>query len=384
MNRRRFLKYAGATAAVVGASALGLDYLAKYSQIPSQQTGQTMILPSSSLATASVSSSSSTQLVSMQGRLFFDYNGNGIQDADEPSVQNAKVTFSDLEDAKVVAEALTDSSGDYSVDAPAGNYKLLIKPDMSKPSNPNFRYMCTSPSELRGITDGYDLTVVGDGRFDVGLMEGPFTMPFRSSVHYSVGCYYNWDSRSKETLQSPYLWWNGASGYMYELVYPQNPGIAIYNNGGIDMPMAIGTDVLAPAPGYVSYAPIIGTRGQVGLSIAHPNIYSDLGLFGTSFNHLSEILLPQGTPVARGDVVAKSGESGTDIPHLHFNNWINFNGSPNGQIGIFDFYQPEFEITSKTSGYWFPDEFTWHSVPLGTSPNGKNLWTRLNKPVFFQ
>jgi hypothetical protein len=34
MDRRRFLKYAGATAAVVGVSALGLDYVLRPSPLP--------------------------------------------------------------------------------------------------------------------------------------------------------------------------------------------------------------------------------------------------------------------------------------------------------------------------------------------------------------
>jgi hypothetical protein len=109
LNRRRFLKYAGATAAVVGASALGLDHPVSNSQIASQQATHNQILLSSSLATASVSSSSLTQLLSLQGRLFFDYNGNGIQDGDDPCAQNARVKMQD-NSAQVIAEVLTDSS----------------------------------------------------------------------------------------------------------------------------------------------------------------------------------------------------------------------------------------------------------------------------------
>jgi murein DD-endopeptidase MepM/ murein hydrolase activator NlpD len=376
LNRRRFLKYAGATAGVIGASALGLDYLVRNPQIPSQQATQTQIPPSSNLATASVSSSSST-LVSLQGRLFFDYNGNGIQEADEPSVQNARLQMlqiRNLASEQVIAEVLTDSSGDYEVDVPAGEYKLLVQPDNSKPDNPNFGYMCTSPSEFRTITSGYYLTVVRDGRFNFGLMEGPFTMPFRSSTHYSVACYYNWDSTSKETRGSHYLWWNGESG--------SNTDLLLYNNAGIDMPMDVGQDVLAPAPGIMGDLQR-GPEGQLGVSIVHDESYLG-GLFGTFFNHLSEVLLPVQARVARGDIIARSGTSGTTIPHLHVNNWVKDTPTQMRGTAYLDFYEPKFEITSKTSGYWYPDEFTWHSVPIGTSPNGRNLWTRLNKPVFFR
>lgn len=348
-------------------SVIGLDYL-----LPKGPSHVQPSVTKSALTSAISTLASSTQLYSLQGRVFFDYNGNGVRDGEEPAVQNAKVQIRNI-NAQVIVEQLTDSSGDYKLDIPAGDYELSVKPDTSKQGNPNFSYMCTSPSEIRPISDNYDLTVVGDDRFDVGLMEGPFTQPFRSSTDYYVACYYNWDSSSKETRNSSYLWWNGQSGDFRDLF--------MYNNAGIDMPMPAGTDVLAPAPGIVSSGPQHGPQGQLGVSLAYPD--AGLGEFGTFFNHLSEILLPEGTTVARGDVVAKSGESGTWTPHLHFNNWLDFGDT----AGFFDFYQPEFEITARTSGYWYP-ETTWNSVPLGTTPNsltpiGKNLWTRLNKPMFY-
>jgi len=116
MNRRRFLKYAGATAAVVGASTLGLDYLSK--QSPSSVTPTTSTTTTRQLTTTSSVSNTSTQttqLASLQGRLFFDYNGNGIQDGEEPPVAGALVQLKDST-GTVIAETLTDSSGDYKLD----------------------------------------------------------------------------------------------------------------------------------------------------------------------------------------------------------------------------------------------------------------------------
>jgi hypothetical protein len=87
------LKYAGATAAVVGASALGLDYVSQ--QNPSTispttlttATAELTTRTTSELRTTSASFITSTQpleVASIQGRLFFDYNGNGDQEAAEP------------------------------------------------------------------------------------------------------------------------------------------------------------------------------------------------------------------------------------------------------------------------------------------------------------
>lgn len=67
----------------------------------------------------------------------------------------------DLASAQVIAEALTDSSGDYKVDIPAGDYKLYINPDMSSSGGPKFGYMCTSLEEYRPIFMGYELNVSG-------------------------------------------------------------------------------------------------------------------------------------------------------------------------------------------------------------------------------
>jgi hypothetical protein len=85
MDSRRFLKYAGATAAVVGASALGLNYLTEQSPSITSQTSPTTLTPRLSTTIASPTSSSElVQLASLHGRLFFDYNGNGVQDGEEP------------------------------------------------------------------------------------------------------------------------------------------------------------------------------------------------------------------------------------------------------------------------------------------------------------
>jgi len=95
MNRRRFLKYAGATAAAVGASALGLSYISQQSPSMVSPTASTtstareLTTTSSSLSSSLSSSTEAIQLASLQGKLFFDYNGNGVQDAGEPAVQGA-------------------------------------------------------------------------------------------------------------------------------------------------------------------------------------------------------------------------------------------------------------------------------------------------------
>jgi len=149
MNRRRFLKYAGATVAVVGASALSLNYYFGKSPstiIPTKSTTLTQELatPSTSISRSSMSSSSSTetiQPVSLRGRLFFDYNGNGKQDTKEPPVAGAPVQLYDSA-GKVIAETCTDSSGDYKLeDVRGGTCRVQVGVDHLR--DKKFRYMCT-------------------------------------------------------------------------------------------------------------------------------------------------------------------------------------------------------------------------------------------------
>jgi len=318
LNRRRFLKYAGGTAAVVGASVVGLDYAVNSPQIPSQQTGKTLIPTSSSLATASVSSSSSTQLVSLQGTLFFDYNGNGIQDANEPFLQNVRVQMQDAK-SQVIADALTDSSGDYSIDIPAGNYKLNIQPDSK------FRCMCISPSDFKAVKDGYDLSVAGDSSFDIGLMEGFLTLPIRdSSILSEEPWYVDLDSRIGFLRD----WKNGQHTTDQHL--------------GTDFIMGTGNDIIAAAPGIVvdtesnwpnvapdslddgnritiDHGPSPGSFPPAKNSSWTPDRWNRTD-FLTIYCHLDKVLVAYGQTVNRGDLIATSDNTGykTKGPHLHF------------------------------------------------------------------
>jgi len=241
LDRRRFLKYTGATAAVIGASALGLRYLSDQSRsIGGSSTSATVTSQATSvlsgLSTSTVSSTSSTQtvqLTSLQGRLFFDYNGNGVQDGEEPPVPDARVQLKQFQIEsstwKVFAEAVSDSAGDWKIeDVKTGDYNLGIVAD------PKYRHICTSAAEFRGILSGYDLSLVESTKMNIGLMEGFLTSPFhkdKSIVDFYVDLdpgpgFRDWTGR---TLASE----------------PQK------NHNGTDFEAKKGTEVLAAAPGRV-------------------------------------------------------------------------------------------------------------------------------------
>ena len=89
------------------------------------------------------------------------------------------------------------------------------------------------------------------------------------------------------------------------------PG-ASTNHGGIDIPVAIGTAVSAPADGVVEVSGVRG-RGGKTLIIRHADGST------TGFAHLDNINVKAGDTVSQGQVVAASGNTGNSTgPHLHW------------------------------------------------------------------
>jgi murein DD-endopeptidase MepM/ murein hydrolase activator NlpD len=91
---------------------------------------------------------------------------------------------------------------------------------------------------------------------------------------------------------------------------PENP----FGPGhrGIDVAAPVGTDVLAPASGVVSFAGSVA--GGLFVTIDHGG-----GLRSTS-SWVSELLVREGEVVAAGQPVARSGggHPGGTLPHVHF------------------------------------------------------------------
>jgi murein DD-endopeptidase MepM/ murein hydrolase activator NlpD len=85
-------------------------------------------------------------------------------------------------------------------------------------------------------------------------------------------------------------------------------------HNSLDIPIPVGTGVRAVADGHVIHVQPT-PRGDAGIWIAlrHPS-----GLV-SRYLHLSQALVATGTSVRRGDVIARSGNTGhSSGPHLHF------------------------------------------------------------------
>jgi len=84
---------------------------------------------------------------------------------------------------------------------------------------------------------------------------------------------------------------------------------------GLDISVAIGTVIRAPADGVVTFAGRESGYGRV-LKVSHGYGYS------TVYAHLDRSLVKEGARVTRGQPIAKVGLSGrTTGPHLHYEVW---------------------------------------------------------------
>lgn len=84
------------------------------------------------------------------------------------------------------------------------------------------------------------------------------------------------------------------------------------NHNGIDFPVPIGTDIKATADGIVKSAESDGAHG-INIIISHGDG------FETRYSHLSKSNVSVGQEVAKGEIIALSGNSGmSTAPHLHY------------------------------------------------------------------
>jgi len=302
IGRRRFLKHIGAGAVAVGASAAGGYgyYQYYYGRQPPKPT-PTITQTVSPTPTTPSPTPTPTKLYSLEGRLFFDYNGNGMQDGEEPAVANAKVLLKDnvKNIDKVIAETTTDSSVYYKLDVPNGNYRLFVETDKK------FRHMCRSAEEFRLVKYGYDIELNEPKEVNIGMMEGIFTLPYpRKAKILRTLYYFDVDKRNYYTRD-----WKGGNE-----TYDQHPGT--------DYSMPISEDIVAAAPGRVNYTMEgQGEKVEGMVLIWHGEVDPFGNSFYSLYGHISKVYRYIGEAVKRGDKIAESGYTGPtrgEEPHLHW------------------------------------------------------------------
>lgn len=81
---------------------------------------------------------------------------------------------------------------------------------------------------------------------------------------------------------------------------------------GLDVAARVGTPVISPADGEITYA---DTKGRLGKTIKIDHGYD----LETRYGHLSEIYVKSGQKVKRGDKIGAVGNTGRSTgPHLHY------------------------------------------------------------------
>jgi len=89
-------------------------------------------------------------------------------------------------------------------------------------------------------------------------------------------------------------------------------------HSGIDIGCPIGSEVVAMAPGEISYTNPTNRGSSAGLyiEIDHSDVFEG---FYTRYLHLEQVLVEPGTLVLAGDLIGYSGNTGPGTgPHLHF------------------------------------------------------------------
>lgn len=110
-------------------------------------------------------------------------------------------------------------------------------------------------------------------------------------------------------------------------------------HSGLDINGNYGTPVVAPGNGTVSY---VGRRAGYGRVI---EINHGFG-YKTIYAHLSKALVKRGQKVKRGDLIAKTGNSGLSSgPHLHYE--VHHNGKKLNPVDFFFEDVNFFELNSK-------------------------------------
>ncbi|MFH1142222.1 MAG: peptidoglycan DD-metalloendopeptidase family protein [Candidatus Uhrbacteria bacterium] len=132
--------------------------------------------------------------------------------------------------------------------------------------------------------------------------------------------------------------YRGISAYFHDPSYPFRH---LFEHPGVDIPAPQGSQIVAPAPGYVAWVKQGRSYGNY-VMIIHAN-----GL-ATLYAHLSQPLVEADQFVTRGEVIGLSGgmpgTSGAGLstgPHLHFE--VRLNGVPvNPMNYLIDTYIPDY------------------------------------------
>ena len=282
-------------------------------------------------------------LPSLSGRVFFDYNGNGLQDAGEPGIRDVPVCIDSLDSGLC---ATSGADGSYSIplaSVPGGTHDVYVQSPTDEPATA-FRYInkwngpvvipaykmngVQVPEQHLNDTEVLPIdrsleVIVGedDVDMDVALMQGFLTMPFRCADVSKIYDYHGFDRDPRVGFVVDY---RGDTTISH---HPGEPGTGDQHDGH-DWFVPVGTFLVASAPGIMTHEFINPDNGSRVGRLENWTIQNRPGYFTVLlYAHHSVPLVRdapgayvggQGPEVHRGQIIELSGMTGTGDPHLHF------------------------------------------------------------------
>lgn len=240
----------------------------------------------------------------LSGIVFFDYNGNGVQDEGEPPVEGAKVTVGDL-------ATVSGADGSYVLEnVPAGNRKVQVESPTQEPATA-FRFISLSLEAFQPIEVPLRISMGGDKKQDLGLMQGYLTLPFIPGTPIIVLTYTDLKGTDYDNVVRD---WQGNTAM--RLVHDGREGLVYDYHCGIDYGYGgnaelCGMTVFAAAPGKIVALGPVEERGGGSVRLLHGD-----GRV-TDYAHLGEIFVRTGQTVPRGALLGTT-YCGWNEPHLHF------------------------------------------------------------------
>jgi hypothetical protein len=278
---------------------------------------------------------------SIYGTVFHDWNGNGKQDSieapGEPALPGIQVC---LDDGDPTLCAVSDESGQYLIEqVPPGEHSLWVESD---------QYSYLFPSvDAAVVLEVETLPVIVDGAIlvDIGLGEGPLTLPFLcTEMDQVVGVsrYFDADIHPGQARD-----WTGGSqtvdGYL---------GTTFEFQGEVE--------IVAPAPATVTHVTFWEGRYLVQLGCDIVPWFPDNRSLQLYFSGMDEISVKKWDIVARGQTIGRATEC-----------------HPEAESGV-----ECFTIRGR-----YPDTYGSHvfvDLFRDTETAGsRSLWTRDNDPVCF-
>lgn len=332
-----------ARVALVGALVLGVYGCNQPTLQPATEvasTTQTAATPAAPQATSIESPVPSG--LSLRGTVFHDWNGNGKQDSapapGEPALPGIRVC---LDDADSGLCAVTSGDGQFVIEeAPPGEHSLWIDSD-------RYSYLFISVHEVAALeTQDVHVKINGPSTLNLGLGEGPLTLPFPCAEMgqvVGVSDHFDADIRPGQARD-----WMGRSqaedGYAATTFAVRGEAT-----------------VVASAPGLVfyvgGYADLYIVEVHCQLSVPWFPGNQPLSLW---YVGLDEVAVQRGDIVARGQVLGRVLESGSATAE----------GLERLTLRAF-----------RTDGFW---GYVFHDLYRDTQKVGaQGFWTRDNDPACF-